>query len=151
MKEGSCPPQKNPWSPQRLGRVMVVRDFSVDFPLSSHGHVCHLSRARHGYVDVGSCHCVSACGIPNDESIQGVMVILLGHLPPEWDSPCGSNTDRMLTLARDCLMMVLATGCDGGVSLCSCDNLSHVALFRPLAFHNGCSHGEHINEHPIGD
>ena len=101
-----CPPQKNPWSPQRLGRVMVVRDFSVDFPLSSHGHVCHLSRARHGYVDVGSCHCVSACGIPNDESIQGVMVILLGHLPPEWDSPCGSNTDIMLTLVRDCLMMV---------------------------------------------
>ena len=37
---------------------------------------------------------------------QGVMVILSGLLPSERDSPCGSNTDGMLALVRDCLMMV---------------------------------------------
>ena len=37
---------------------------------------------------------------------QGVMVILSGRLPSVRDSPCGSSTDGMLALARDCLMMV---------------------------------------------
>ena len=87
---------------------MVVQDFPVGFPLSSRGHVCHPSWARRGYMDVGSCHCVPTCGIPDEETTlaQGVMVITSGCLPSVWDSPCGSSTDGMLALARDCLIMV---------------------------------------------
>ena len=50
---------------------MAVQDFPVDFPLSSHGHVYHPSGAGHGYMDVGSYHCVPACGIPDEELTLG--------------------------------------------------------------------------------
>ena len=37
---------------------------------------------------------------------QGVMVIPSGRLPSERDSLCGSNTDGMLALVTDYIMMV---------------------------------------------
>ena len=87
---------------------MDVQDFPVGFPLSSRSHVCHPSWARHGYMDVGSCHCVPTCGIPDEETTLGprgdghsVGAFTIGA-----DSPCGSSTDGMLAVARDCLMMV---------------------------------------------
>ena len=80
---------------------MVVQDFPVGFPLSSRGHVCHPSWARHGYMDeaaIVSQHVASQ--MRRRPWAQGVMVIPLGGLPSVRDSPCGSSTDGMLALAR---------------------------------------------------
>ena len=87
---------------------MVVQDYPVGFSLSSRGHVCHPSWARHGYMDVGSCHCVPTCSIPDEETTLGPGGDghPSGRLPSVQDNPCGSSTDGMLALARDCLIMV---------------------------------------------
>ena len=72
MKEGNCVlPKGSPGLHSDWDEVMVVRDFPVNFPLSSLSYICHPSGARHGYVDVGSCHCVLACGIPNEKLTLG--------------------------------------------------------------------------------
>ena len=48
---------------------------------------------------------------------QEVMVIPSGRLSSEQDSPSGSNTDRMLALVRDCLMMVFNQLWQGSLSV----------------------------------
>ena len=93
-KEGNCVlPKGSHGFHSGWGKVMVVRDFPVGFPLSSRGHVSHPSWAQHGYMDVGGCHCVPTCGIPDEEATLGpeVMVIPSGRLPSVRDSPCGSS------------------------------------------------------------
>ena len=82
---------------------MVVRDFQVDFPLSSCGPGPDMAMWMLEAAIVSQ-HVASQ--MRSRPWAQGVMVIPSGHLPSEQDSPCGSNTDGMLALVRDCLMMV---------------------------------------------
>ena len=102
----SCPPQRIPWSPPWLGQSDGCTRFPGRFPLSSRGHVCRPSWAQHGYMEAAIVSQHVASQMRRRPWAQELMVIPLGHLPSEQDSLCGSSTDGMLALARDCLMMV---------------------------------------------
>ena len=105
-----CPPQRIPWSPQWLGQSNGCASFPGRFPsffswpclppVQGQTWLCGLMLE----AVIVSHHVASQSrSLP---WAQGVMVILSGHLPLEEDSPCGSNTDGMLALVRDCLMTI---------------------------------------------